>query len=144
MYSIFSSSLTHSYHTIPKKTFYFTQLKYTALELSDTRGTVVLFSAAGVAEAEAILGRLLEHDLPSSMFYRVLGSNFLTAIRGVGGAYARVMASFVQSLQTLWTEGKLSNFEYLIHLNAAAGRSFLDLTQVRRTLFYFLSLQILL
>ena len=109
----------------------FIQLKYTALELSDTRGSVVLFSAVGVAEAEAILGRLLEHDLPSSIFHRVLGSNFLTAIRGVGSAYTRVRAAFVQSLQTLWTEGKLSNFEYLIHLNAAAGRSFLDLTQVR-------------
>lgn len=30
----------------------------------------------------------------------------------------------------MWQEGQLSNFDYLMHLNTLAGRSFNDLTQV--------------
>ena len=36
---------------------------------------------------------------------------------------------FVAKITSVWQHGRLSNFEYLMHINAAAGRSFQDLTQ---------------
>jgi len=39
------------------------------------------------------------------------------------------MTQFIASASRLWESGQLTNFEYLMHLNAAAGRSVHDLTQ---------------
>jgi hypothetical protein len=43
--------------------------------------------------------------------------------------YKRIMSYFLNSLTKLWQKGCISNLEYLMHINAAAGRSFHDLTQ---------------
>ena len=38
-------------------------------------------------------------------------------------------AVFSTSATQRWVDGQLSNFEYLMHLNTLAGRSYNDLTQ---------------
>lgn len=50
-------------------------------------------------------------------------------LRGYSSMYNRMMAAFLTSATKMWQHGEISNFEYLMHLNAAAGRSFQDLTQ---------------
>lgn len=35
----------------------------------------------------------------------------------------------LEAIQQLWLEGRMTNFEYLTHLNKLAGRSFNDLMQ---------------
>jgi hypothetical protein len=78
---------------------------------------------------EALL-LLLESDLPSSLFSRVLGMKQLEQFRGgLSSAFNRLMTQFLSTLTKMWQHGEISNFEYLIHLNSAAGRSFHDLTQ---------------
>ena len=50
------------------------ELKYTALEISDTRGQSFLLSLGTVGMAHQLLGLLLNMDLPSSIFKRLLGT----------------------------------------------------------------------
>jgi hypothetical protein len=73
--------------------------------------------------------KLLEADLPSSIFSRVLGLKNLQMLRGVSHVYTRLISLFLAAVTQAWQQGEISNFEYLIHINAAAGRSFQDLTQ---------------
>jgi hypothetical protein len=139
------------------------QLKYTALEVTDVKGYSVLYSCESVSvcaqqllkrdvscaqlffgvvfvmqENEVILVELLESDLPSSIFNRVIGIHQLQLLRSIGSnvgsnvtsnVYNRLVALFVNQVTGLWQHGEMSNFEYLMHINAAAGRSFQDLTQ---------------
>ena len=72
---------------------------------------------------------LFESELPSSLFSRVIGMKPLGLLRGLHSTYSRLMSQFLTSTTKMWQLGEISNFEYLIHLNAAAGRSFYDLTQ---------------
>lgn len=59
----------------------------------------------------------------------MVGLKNLQLLRGATNVYHRLIAYFLSSLTVLWQQGQITNFEYLMHLNAAAGRSFLDLTQ---------------
>jgi len=104
-------------------------LKYTALEITDTSGISVLFACASQEAMNQLLVSMLEADLPASIFRRTLGAKNMQMLRGATHMYNRLMATFVSSLTQMWERGQISNFEYLMHLNAAAGRSFLDLTQ---------------
>jgi len=81
---------------------------------------------------------LLQSELPSSIFNRVIGIAQLQLLRSIGSnvnsnitsnVYNRLVSLFVNQVTALWQHGELSNFEYLMHINAAAGRSFQDLTQ---------------
>lgn len=78
---------------------------------------------------EEILTKLVESDLPASIFNAVVGMKNIQLLRGASNLYNRLVSIFLQSLTTSWQNGEMSNFEYLMHINAAAGRSFLDLTQ---------------
>lgn len=62
-----------------------------------------------------------------SLFHKVGMKNLQIA----GGLfmYKRLMAYFLSNTTKLWQKGNISNLEYLMHLNAVAGRSFMDLTQ---------------
>lgn len=80
-------------------------------------------------ESDDLLARVLEQDLPNSVFHRVIGLKNLQLLRGAASMYARLMATYVSSACAMWVAGQLSNFEYLMHVNAAAGRSFQDITQ---------------
>jgi len=105
------------------------QLKNSAMEITDTRGYSLLFSCETVAECNDVLLKLMEAELPASIFYRVIGLKNLELLRGLSNMYNRLMSMFVSRITKMWQHGELSNFEYLMHLNAAAGRSFQDLTQ---------------
>jgi hypothetical protein len=59
----------------------------------------------------------------------MVGLKNLQLLRGASNVYNRLIAYFLSSLTSLWREGFITNFEYLMHINSAAGRSFLDLTQ---------------
>ena len=41
----------------------------------------------------------------------------------------RIPSENVAAIQQLWLDGRLTNFEYLTHLNKLSGRSFNDLMQ---------------
>lgn len=43
--------------------------------------------------------------------------------------YNRLVFIFLNTITQLWQHGEITNFEYLMYVNSAAGRSFLDLTQ---------------
>ena len=79
--------------------------------------------------AHHLLGLLLNMDLPNSIFRRLLGTQKMQLLRGVSHMYNKLMAQYIASASRLWVSGQLTNFEYLMHLNAAAGRSMHDLTQ---------------
>ena len=42
---------------------------------------------------------------------------------------AKSMRMWVRDMQAKWVNGQMTNFEYLMHLNSAAGRTYNDLTQ---------------
>ncbi|CAM9129947.1 unnamed protein product, partial [Ectocarpus fasciculatus] len=103
------------------------QLQDKALEITDTKGFSLLFACKSRQECDGLLKKLLETDMSNSMF-RIAGLNNIQL--GVGlFSYRRVIAYYVSYVQKLWLKGSMSNFEYLMHLNTAAGRSFQDLTQ---------------
>ena len=105
------------------------QLKYTALRVTDTAGYTLLFSCESEIKCDEVLLRLFEEDLPASLFYSVIGIKNLQLLRGLSNMYNRLMALFLSSATSKWLKGEVSNFDYLMHLNIAAGRSFQDLTQ---------------
>lgn len=76
--------------------------------------------------------------MPASIFNNVIGTHQLQLLKGISNnvsanissnVYNRLVHLFVNKVTSLWQHGELSNFEYLMHINAAAGRSFQDLTQ---------------
>ena len=82
--------------------------------------------------------KLLQCDLPSSIFNSVMGQNQMQFLRSIStnvssnvssNVYNRLVYLFINKVTNMWQRGELSNFEYLMHINAAAGRSFQDLTQ---------------
>ena len=105
------------------------QLKYTALRITDTSGSTLLFSCDSEAKCDEVLLRLFEADLPASLFHQVIGIKNLQLLRGLSNMYNRLMALFLSSATSKWLKGEVSNFDYLMHVNVAAGRSFQDLTQ---------------
>ena len=96
------------------------QLQQNALEFFDTNkhGTLIAFD--GNKEREEVLGRILRSKLPNSIFYSSYGTYM---------SYAKVMSNLKTKIETQWVNGKMSNFDFLMHLNSLAGRSFNDLTQ---------------
>ena len=105
------------------------QLKYTALRVTDTAGYSLLFSCETELKCDEVLLRLFEADLPASLFHQVIGIKNFQMLRGLSNMYNRLMALFLSSATSKWIKGEISNFDYLMHLNVAAGRSFQDLTQ---------------
>lgn len=114
------------------------------MEITDSNGQSILFACDSVLvsfrvywifnhcflqENDEILMSLFEAELPSSIFNRVLGIKNLQMLRGAGNLYNRLISLFVSSVTSLWQHGEISNFEYLMHINSASGRSFQDLTQ---------------
>lgn len=102
-------------------------LKNCAMEVTDVHGSSLLFACRSVQECEFTLKKLLELNMPCSIFHKIGMKNLQIA----GGLfiYKRIMSYFLTYTTKLWQKGAISNFEYLMHLNAAAGRSFHDLTQ---------------
>ena len=96
------------------------QLQQNGLEFFDVnkQGTLVAFD--GNKEREEVLGKILQSKLPNSIFNSAYGTYI---------SYSKVIANLKVKIQTDWVNGKMSNFDFLMHLNSLAGRSFNDLTQ---------------
>lgn len=96
------------------------QLQQCALEFYDiyNQGTLVAFAAH--EQREEILSKILSTPLPNSIF----GTTYGTSIN-----YKKFMASWKSRIIAQWVNGKMTNFDFLMHLNSFAGRTYNDLTQ---------------
>ena len=97
------------------------QLQQIALEFYDTHsnGTFVAFSSN--TEREEVLNVLLQSSSTNSIFKNTG--------QGTAPNYDRFMKSLRAKTTSLWVQGKMTNFDFLMHLNSFAGRSYNDLTQ---------------
>lgn len=96
------------------------QLQQSALEFYDiyNHGTLIAFS--NHTEREEILSKVLSTPLPNSIFGTTYGASI---------NYKKFMASWKSKIVSQWVNGKMSNFDFLMHLNSFAGRTYNDLTQ---------------
>ncbi len=106
-------NLTWNYHDIKEihKRRYL--LKNNALEIFLTNGKTYLLAFETQSERDSVYDKIMSLDLPNRVDYEYEVS---------GGMLKK-------SITKKWTSGLISNFEYLMHLNTLAGRSFNDLTQ---------------
>jgi len=97
------------------------QLQPIALEFYDdhNNGTFIAFSNQD--EREEILSILLHSDLPNSIF------NSGPSVTSPN--YDKFMKSLRSKIANQWVQGKMTNFDFIMHLNSFAGRSYNDLTQ---------------
>ena len=122
-----SSEVTHQHrsqriafkdlHSVFRRRY---QLQQCALEFYDiyNYGTLVAFSTHD--QREEILSKILSTPLPNSIF----GTTYGTSIN-----YKKFMASWKSKIISQWVSGKMTNFDFLMHLNSFAGRTYNDLTQ---------------
>ncbi|KAL7542224.1 hypothetical protein ACHAXR_011601, partial [Thalassiosira sp. AJA248-18] len=99
------------------------QLQQNALEFYDVHrnGTLIAFSSH--EEREEVLSKVLSTPLPSSIFSSsVLGGS--TSIN-----YKKFMNNLRAKITSQWVQGKITNFDFIMHLNSFAGRTYNDLTQ---------------
>ena len=96
------------------------QLQNVALEFFDIHrsGTLVAFNSQN--EREEVLNKILNSSLPNSIF----SSSYGTSIN-----YKKFMSTWKSKIISQWVSGKITNFEFLMHMNSFAGRSYNDLTQ---------------
>jgi WD40 repeat protein len=97
------------------------QLQQIALEFYDVNryGTFVSFSSE--EEREEVLFKVLNSPLPNSIFSSMSGSVTIN--------YNKFMNSLRAKITNQWVNGRMTNFEYIMHLNSFAGRTYNDLTQ---------------
>lgn len=126
----------YSYHCMPLSSIYTIykkryELKLQALEISDTSGYSIIFSCNGVERADKVIKMLLQNDLPNSIFSYMGAGNVFSMLRAgfSGNFYNSFLGYLVTQLTKMWQNNELTNFKYLMHLNAASGRSYHDLTQ---------------
>ncbi|KAL7513979.1 hypothetical protein ACHAXN_011851 [Cyclotella atomus] len=99
------------------------QLQQNALEFYDVHrnGTLVAFTTH--EEREEVLTKVLSTPLPSSIFSSsILGGS--TSIN-----YKKFMNNLRAKITSQWVQGKMTNFEFIMHINSFAGRTYNDLTQ---------------
>lgn len=96
------------------------QLQQNGLEFYDVHRNSVLIAFASHADREEVLSRVLQSNIPNSIF----SSSYGTFIN-----YAKFMKNLQARITSQWQSGKMTNFEFLMELNSLAGRSFNDLTQ---------------
>ncbi|KNC49528.1 WD repeat and FYVE domain-containing protein 3 [Thecamonas trahens ATCC 50062] len=88
-------------------------LKNCALEIFLLTGTTMLFAFESERIRDEAYKAFLKSELPNRIDYE----------SSMSGSLIR------KSVLDKWRSGKVSNFDYLMHLNTLAGRSFNDLTQ---------------
>jgi len=101
------------------------QFRHVGLEFFDLDGRSCLVAFESAEDQVQVIDLILES--PS-----ISNSVFVTEGNKIGGTkinYKRFMQHWKTMLTSRWQAGRLTNFEYLMHLNALAGRSFNDLTQ---------------
>jgi len=97
-------------------------LQQNALEFYDVHrnGTLIAFSSN--TEREEVLSKVLSTPLPSSIF----SSSSLTS---TSINYKKFMTNLRAKITSQWVQGKITNFDFIMHMNSFAGRSYNDLTQ---------------
>lgn len=96
------------------------QLRPVGIELFDTFGSTYFLQLETLVDREEVVKLLFQMPLVNSIFW----SPVLRT-----GALAPSIKRIRQAVTKRWLRGSISNFEYLIHLNTLAGRSFNDITQ---------------
>ncbi|KAL3923251.1 MAG: hypothetical protein SGILL_001759, partial [Bacillariaceae sp.] len=96
------------------------QLQQIALEFYDIHHNGTLVAFATNEEREEILTKVLAAPLPNSIFSSFMGTSI---------NYRKFMSSWKSKIVSQWVNGKMTNFEFLMHLNSFAGRTYNDLTQ---------------
>ena len=66
---------------------------------------------------------------PLALFFAVLCTNLFTPCLHERKELLQADGQWLQRVTAAWQQGKLSNLDYLLFCNLAAGRSFNDLTQ---------------
>lgn len=101
-------------------------LKDTGLEFFLLNGRTNLLAFTSTTERDKLYSHIFAMDLPlmerpsTSFFSRLSLNSNPSPVRPI---------STRDSMTEQWQKGALTNFEYLMHLNSMAGRSFNDLTQ---------------
>lgn len=114
------------------------QLRPAAIEIMDGVGKTFLLALPNAAAAEEVLTSILSLETPNSLMaryqqkIRVAGQDLGVQVPLQSLGRSRYKQFFQQHRRRVtkdWLNGSMSNFEYLMHLNTLAGRSFNDLTQ---------------
>lgn len=96
------------------------QLRPVGIEFFDTSGSTFFLQFDSVSDRDDIIKFVFQMPIVNSVFWSpVLRSSALSL------SAKRIR----QALMKRWQRGQMSNFEYLMHLNVLAGRTFNDLTQ---------------
>jgi len=102
------------------------QLQQNALEFYDVQKNGTLIAFADEGKREEVLSIVLSRPLPNSIFNS-------TAALALGAATAINYDKFMNTLRARitnqWVQGKMTNFDFIMHMNIFAGRSYNDLTQ---------------
>ena len=99
------------------------QLRQVGLEFYDIHKTATLLAFDNQAKREEVLMSTLSARLPNSIFNAgIFGST-------IALSYNKFMNNYRAKITNDWVSGKTSNFDFLMHLNTFAGRSYNDLTQ---------------
>eukprot|EP00804_Cyclotella_cryptica_P015187 CCRYP_000744-RB/>CCRYP_000744-RB protein AED:0.05 eAED:0.05 QI:7934/0.25/0.4/1/0.25/0.4/5/0/1230 len=99
------------------------QLQQNALEFYDVHRNGTLVAFASNEEREEVLSKVLATPLPSSIF----SSNMLGGSTSIN--YKKFMNNLRAKITSQWVQGKMTNFEFIMHMNSFAGRTYNDLTQ---------------
>lgn len=99
------------------------QLQQNALEFYDVHRNGTLVAFASNEEREEVLTKVLSTPLPSSIF----STNILGGSASIN--YKKFMNNLRAKITSQWVQGKMTNFEFIMHMNSFAGRTYNDLTQ---------------
>ena len=97
------------------------QLQQSGLEFYDVNKNATLIAFETNEEREEVLSKVLSSNTfhPDSIF----------SIYGSSTSFSRIMSNMKAKIISQWVNGKMTNFDFLMHINNLAGRSFNDLTQ---------------
>uniref|UniRef100_K3W510 BEACH domain-containing protein n=1 Tax=Globisporangium ultimum (strain ATCC 200006 / CBS 805.95 / DAOM BR144) TaxID=431595 RepID=K3W510_GLOUD len=96
------------------------QLRPVGIEFFDLFGSTFFLQFESQSEREEIIKLIFQMPIVNSIFWNPL-------LRS--SALSLSVKRIRQALTKRWLRGAISNFEYLMHLNTLAGRSFNDITQ---------------
>jgi len=100
------------------------QLQQNALEFYDMQKNGTLIAFVDNRKREEVLSKMLSSPLPNSLFHSSLASNTTSTIN-----YDKFMSSLRARATNQWIQGKMTNFDFIMHLNTFSGRTYNDLTQ---------------
>jgi len=96
------------------------QLKQIALEVYDAYNNGTFIAFTDKPQSEEVLHFLLSTASSNSN---------LSSVPGTSSSYDKFMKALRSKITSNWVHGKMTNFDFLMHLNSFAGRSYNDLTQ---------------